>query len=309
MESSIPEILKASPQMSLPDIPNATSSLVSEDGAMPSDSQDGPTTSRYGLDRAHANLSAMQAKERGLLTSGTYGLHGSGSSSNPNLGKSLANRFHQRLRPGLGSTLYKMTWKLVATPAGRLIFRLAASARRIDATDTILVPWGTPNIFDSKGMEGAGLENRQCIGGCANIKDQITTMTHWPTVTKQANIQIAGQYGRADGTTLAGAAVQSAWTTAAKSDGKRHGGGITEQLTGSSLSQMSFMALGIAQTGHYAVTRNRGEVGLSGDRFQLNPHFSRWLMGYPQEFCDCAVTAMQSFRSSQRRSSVHGRKC
>ena len=37
--------------------------------------------------------------------------------------------------------------------------------------------------------------------------------------------------------------------------------------------------------------------------FQLNPHFSRWLSGFPPEWCDCAVTAMQSFPKSQRRSS------
>lgn len=36
--------------------------------------------------------------------------------------------------------------------------------------------------------------------------------------------------------------------------------------------------------------------------FQLNPHFSRWLMGFPPEWCNCAVMAMQSFPKSQRSS-------
>jgi len=38
------------------------------------------------------------------------------------------------------------------------------------------------------------------------------------------------------------------------------------------------------------------------DGYRLNPHFSRWLMGFPPEWCDCAVTAMQSFPKSRRRS-------
>jgi hypothetical protein len=41
----------------------------------------------------------------------------------------------------------------------------------------------------------------------------------------------------------------------------------------------------------------------NSDSFRLNPAFSRWLMGFPNQWCDCAVTAMQSFPKSRKRSS------
>ncbi len=82
-------------------------------------SQDGLTIARSGLAPARASLSARQAKEMGLLTSGTFGPTSSISSASADLSMSLANRL-QAVTQTHGSTLYKQT--------GRSGIRLRACA-------------------------------------------------------------------------------------------------------------------------------------------------------------------------------------
>ncbi len=99
---------------------SATSSQELASGATHSGVRDGTMTDRSGRDPVRASLSAGQAKERGLLTSGTYSQTGSTSSASADLQRSLENRL--RVKTALvGSTLYKLTWKERATPLHRSI--------------------------------------------------------------------------------------------------------------------------------------------------------------------------------------------
>jgi hypothetical protein len=84
------------------------------------------------------------------------------------------------------------------------------------------------------------------------------------------------------------------WTTASATDGER-AGTITRDMTGSSLTQQAqLVASGPMPTGSPAGTGKPG---------QLNPAHSRWLMGYPPEWDDCAVMGTQLCQRAPKRSS------
>ena len=132
-------------QQILEDLASTIFSQVSVSGPTPCGKQDGPTTDQCGQDLAHANLSARQAKELGLLTSGTYGLPSSTSLSSAALQSSLESRLRAKLS-NLGSTLYKLTWKQWVTPSGVCRSRLRASVLR--TSETGLFGWPTPTAQD-----------------------------------------------------------------------------------------------------------------------------------------------------------------
>ena len=144
------EVSKTCDLKTLKDSPNATSSQASAYGHMPCEKQDGPTTDLCGQEVVLANLSARQAKERGLLTSGTYGPRSTTSSASADLLSSLVNKL-QAKTASLGSSLYKITWKVRVTPSGRSIHAVRASVRRISDKDCIgleLTHWATPRCGD-----------------------------------------------------------------------------------------------------------------------------------------------------------------
>ena len=165
-----------SAQTILNPISSATFLQESESGATPCDLQDGPTTAQSGRDPALASLSPRQAKEKGLLTSGTCGLHSSTSSQSAILQSSLESKLRAKTASG-GSTLYELTWKQRVTPSGHPICALRASAPRTSGRD--FTGWPTPTARDWKDRKSS--PNVKI--SLNSLLGRVVWLTGWPTPT------------------------------------------------------------------------------------------------------------------------------
>lgn len=278
-----------STQTTSEDTRSATSSPGSASGPTRSAAPVGPTTDRSGRGLARANLSARQAKSAGLLMSGTHGPRGTISSESAALSRSLESRLRRRTDL-LGSTLYKTTWRARTTPSGRSISALRASVHRTSANGSTSAPtildlpcagWITATTRDWKDTPGMALVRPDGRSRIDQLPRQ-AALAGWPTATTQDNPQVRGQ-GKATadtrrGTTLGGAARLSDIPNPAR----RTASG--DLLTGSSARTL------MAPPGG-----------------QLNPAHSRWIIGLPPEWCECAPTETQSSRRSPRSSSARSK--
>jgi hypothetical protein len=163
-------------QMSLWGIPSATSSQELESGHTHCAKPGGQTADQYGQVAAHASLSARQAKEQGLMMSGTYGLVSNGSSNSAALQSYLENRLRVKTQ-SIGSTLYTLTWKPWVTPSGASRFRLRASVRRTSETER--TGWPSPQARDHKGANLAGND----LTHNSRPLNEVARLAGWPTPT------------------------------------------------------------------------------------------------------------------------------
>jgi hypothetical protein len=161
---------------------NAISLPGSEPGASPCASPAGPTTNLSGLVLAPASLSPRQAQEAGLLTSGTYGRLSIITSAQDALNSSLENKLRARLA-SLGSTLFKLTWKVRLTPSGRPISALRASVRRTSVKGSgggAMTNWRSPSASDAvRGIHPCP----EAKAGTFSLNNE-AALAGWPAPTK-----------------------------------------------------------------------------------------------------------------------------
>jgi hypothetical protein len=306
------------------DTPKPISSLGSASGHTPSDRQVSQTKRPCGQDHAPANRSHQQEAEQAQQTNDISGLNSTVWSKSAALQESLANRLQEKVEH-LGSTLYRLTWRKKTTPRGWSYSQLVASAHRTKDKGSIGLAkthWSTTRTTDGTGgptlieiQDGNAVRVSKTTGQTfgINLADQ-AKLSHWPTPLGQDQIGSARTTTKAQKWsdpssrqqkfhTSLNAARLAHWPTPAQRD---HKGGyqsgrirngkistdtldVATQLTG----PMRLTATGQIQTGSTVEMTNGG---------QLDPAHSRWLMGLPTEWDDCAATVTLSSRRKRKHS-------
>ena len=300
-------------QATLQDSRNAIFSPALASGLTPCAKPDGQTIDLFGPAPVLANLSARQARDLRLLTSGTYGQPSTISSKSAALQSSLVSKLQDRLLT-LGSTLYTLTWKPWVTPSGVCRSRLRASALRTSETESI--GWPTPAARDWISASGSPefLAGRlEQTRGKPLSETAFAQLSGWPTPMMMDHWMASTP--RQDGRQkqLPNIAALSGWGTPLSN----HANGSPEaflERKRRSIAKGSSMGVSISDLNMQVQAWANGPVRLTASGAmltgsdavmesggQLNPAHSRWLMGLPPEWCEAAVMAFRSIPTRRGR--------
>lgn len=318
---------------------NGISLPVVDSGPLQPEPPAGPTPARSAPPRVRASRSAKPAKGSESMIQGICGRTYIESSVPPATQDSALlfgweNRLRERLAM-IGSTEYALIWREKQSTLGLSISRLARSTRHTNGTDSIGSQWPTPKASaagdradeplmgglmrqatwrsptagDKRGGAYQDPEKaaaRIASGHTVNLEDQMV-VAGWSTPRasdgeKGAPLQSFGGGGQPLPSQMYANPFNTrelaTWITPSARDGKDSAGMATTRPDGGSrIDQLprQMAAIGATENGSPATTEKRGAP---------NPQFPCWLMGWPDEVTFGALSGIQSFLSSRRKSSA-----